>query len=156
MKIQLIAVGKLKQPYAQVGCTLFEKRLKQLCRFEMIEVHDAKRKGNDIQKWKEAEGIKIERALGGVKEWIALDERGRDLRSMELASLIQERQNRSVQCLPFVIGGPDGLSEYLRKKAPYTLCLGKMTLPHELARLTLLEQLYRAQTIIQGTGYHRP
>ena len=79
MKIQLIVVGKLKQRYAQEGCALFEGRLKQLCRFELIEVTDARRKGKDSARWKEEEAEKIERALGGSRDWIALDERGKDL-----------------------------------------------------------------------------
>ena len=156
MKIKLIAVGGLKQEYAQVGCALFEKRLKHMCRFELIEVRDAKRKGCDVERWKAQEAEQLKQALSGVSTWIALDERGQEWGSERLAREIQERQTRSHHSLAFVIGGPDGFDASLLKSAPQTLRLGKMTLPHELARLVLLEQLYRAHSILANTPYHRP
>ena len=156
MKIKLIAVGGLKQEYAKVGCELFSRRLSKMCRFELIEVRDAKRKGSEVAKWKAREAEHLRQALSGVSSWIALDERGEDWGSARLAREIQERQTRSLSSLAFVIGGPDGFDPTLLREAPRTLRLGKMTLPHELARLVLLEQLYRAQSILANTPYHRP
>jgi 23S rRNA (pseudouridine1915-N3)-methyltransferase len=159
VKLQLIAVGSLKQPYAREGCALFEKRLKHMCRFEHTEVRDAKRKGSspaDVLRWKAQEAEHIQSALSGASTWVALDERGESWGSEQLASYIQECQTRSHTGLAFVIGGPDGFDASLLKSAPKRLCLGKMTLPHELARLVLLEQLYRAHSILANTPYHRP
>lgn len=156
MKIQLITVGDLKQEYAQKGCTLFEKRLHHHCRFEMIEVKDTKRsKKGDVQKWKQHEAQKIKEALGVNPYWIALDERGASWTSVDLSKKIQWAQNQSFSTLSFVIGGPDGLDAQFLAQAPQKLALGPMTLPHELARLILLEQLYRAHCILANTPYHR-
>ena len=156
MKIKLIAVGGLKQEYAKVGCALFAARLSKMCRFELIEVRDAKRKGSDVSRWRAQEAEGIRQALSGVSSWVALDERGEEWGSERLAREIQERQTRSLSSLAFVIGGPDGFDPALLKSAPRSLRLGKMTLPHELARLVILEQLYRAQSILANTPYHRP
>lgn len=156
MKLQLITIGGLKQEYAQEGCALFEKRLRNLTRYELHELRDAKRsKRPEPDRWRREEGERIRQALRNAPLWVALDERGESMTSRQLARLIQEAQNRAVQTLPFVIGGPDGLEPALRAEAPRTLNLGVMTLPHELARLVLLEQLYRAHAILANLPYHR-
>jgi 23S rRNA (pseudouridine1915-N3)-methyltransferase len=156
LKIQVITIGGLKQSYAKEGCALFEKRLKGLARYELKELRDAKRgKTPDIDRWRKEEGEKIRQAIGGAPLWIALDERGDTLTSRQFAQLIQEAQNRAHHVLSFVIGGPDGLDPSLRQSAPKLISLGPMTLPHELARLVLLEQLYRAHAILGNLPYHR-
>lgn len=156
MKIQLITIGGLKQDYAQEGCTLFEKRLKGLAKFELKELRDAKRsKTPDVERWRREEAERIKQAIKGVPFWIALDERGEALNSRQFAKLIQKAQNRAYHSLPFVIGGPDGLDPKLRETAPKLISLGPMTMPHELARLVLLEQLYRAHAILANLPYHR-
>ena len=156
MKIQVITIGGLKQSYAKEGCALFEKRLKGLCRYELKELRDAKRgKTPQVDQWKREEGERIRQAVAGAPLWVALDERGEALTSRKLARLIQDAQNRAHHTLPFVIGGPDGLETSLRDQAPKLISLGPMTLPHELARLVLLEQLYRAHAIIANLPYHR-
>ena len=126
MKLKLIAVGGLKQEYAQLGCALFEKRLSHMCRFEHIEVRDAKRKGSDVARWRAQEADQIRQALSGVSTWIALDERGDEWSSERLAREIQECQTRSHSALAFVIGGPDGFDPALLKSAPKQLRLGKI------------------------------
>ena len=83
-----------------------------------------------------------------------LDSRGKQLSSEELAQLIETHQTRGTQQLLFAVGGADGFSAEARKAAALQLSLGKMTLPHELARVILLEQLYRAFTILKGHPYH--
>ena len=86
---------------------------------------------------------------------VALDERGQSLTSPQLASWIGARQGEAVQHLAFVIGGADGLDESLRSEARLVLGFGRLTWPHMLARVMLLEQLYRAQQILAGHPYHR-
>lgn len=158
MRLQLIAVGALKQDYARSGCALFAERLGHLCRLELTEVRDAQRSGGpgNAPRWRAQEAERLRAALAGAPLWVALDERGEEWTSEELARYIGEAQTRSVATLPFVIGGPDGLDPDLLRAAPRRLRLGRLTLPHELARLVLLEQLYRAHTILAGAGYHRP
>ena len=85
---------------------------------------------------------------------ILLDSRGKQLSSEELAQLVASHQTRGTQQILFAIGGADGFSAEARQAASYQLSLGKMTLPHELARVILLEQLYRAFTILKGHPYH--
>lgn len=156
MKIQLVTIGGLKQSYAKEGCALFEKRLKGLARYELKELKDAKRgKTPDVNRWRQDEGKRIKQVIATAPLWIALDERGDTFTSRGLAQIIQQAQNRALHTLPFVIGGPDGLEPTLRASAPKLLSLGPMTLPHELARLVLLEQLYRAHAILGNLPYHR-
>lgn len=156
MKIQLVTIGGLKQDYAQTGCALFEKRLKGLAKYELKELRDAKRaKTPDVDRWRREEAERIKQVISDVPYWIALDERGKTLSSREFAKLIQKAQNRAYHRLPFVIGGPDGLEPELRESAPELISLGPMTMPHELARLVLLEQLYRANAILANLPYHR-
>jgi 23S rRNA (pseudouridine1915-N3)-methyltransferase len=85
---------------------------------------------------------------------VLLDSRGKQLSSEELAQFLDDHQSRGTQQLVFAVGGPDGFSPEARKTASFQLSLGKMTLPHELARVILLEQLYRAFTILKGHPYH--
>ncbi|MCU1283859.1 MAG: hypothetical protein JWO13_209 [Acidobacteriales bacterium] len=86
---------------------------------------------------------------------VLLDSRGKQLSSEELAQFVDDHQSRGTQQLLFAVGGPDGFSPEARKAASFQLSLGKMTLPHELARVILLEQLYRAFTILKGHPYHK-
>lgn len=156
MKIQVVTIGSLKQSYAKEGCALFEKRLKGLTRYELKELRDSKRgKTPDVDRWKREEAERLQQATVGVPMWVALDERGEAKTSRQLARFIQEARNRAYHTLPFVIGGPDGLDPSLRDRAPQLMSLGPMTLPHELARLVLLEQLYRAHAILGNLPYHR-
>jgi 23S rRNA (pseudouridine1915-N3)-methyltransferase len=85
---------------------------------------------------------------------VLLDSRGKQFSSEELAQWIRDHQDRHAQPLLFAVGGPDGFSDETRRAASFTLSLGKMTLAHELARVVLLEQLYRAFTILAGHPYH--
>ena len=151
-----MTIGGLKQSYAKEGCALFEKRLKGLTRYELKELRDSKRgKTPDIDRWRREEAERIKQVIGGAQMWVALDERGDTLTSRQLANFIQESRNRAYHTLPFVIGGPDGLDSSLRDGAPKLMSLGPMTLPHEMARLVLLEQLYRAHAILGNLPYHR-
>ena len=151
-----MTIGGLKQSYAKEGCALFEKRLKGLTRYELKELRDSKRgKTPDIDRWRREEAERIKQVIGGAQMWVALDERGDTLTSRQLANFIQESRNRAYHTLPFIIGGPDGLASEVLQKAPKKICLGQMTMPHELARLVLLEQLYRAHSILANTPYHR-
>ena len=136
MKVKVVAVGKIS-PILKEAQDYYLRKLKNI---EIVEVKK--------QRTKEEEGKKLlEKAKGYI---IALDERGREMTSREFASLVQKHP-----FITFLIGGADGLSEEVREKSNFLLSLSKMTLQHDVARIVLLEQLYRAEQIIKGTPYHR-
>ena len=140
MKFKIIAVGKIKKNWINAGINEYLKRLPQL---EILEIKDA---------GKEKELSKILSLVKKNDKLIALSETGQSLTSIEFASFIKQEL---LQPLVFVIGGPEGLSEQINNYAYKVLSLSKMTFPHELARLFLVEQLYRAHTIIQNKNYHK-
>ena len=128
----------------------YAQRLSHYARFELIEVKASPRKQVDEAKDEEAAAI-----LAKVAEpdWlIALDERGEMLTSPQLASLLRQAQNHS-RGLLFAIGGDQGLARKVLDRAQVTLCLSRLTLPHRLARLVLIEQLYRAFSFLRGEPY---
>ncbi|NEP57407.1 MAG: 23S rRNA (pseudouridine(1915)-N(3))-methyltransferase RlmH [Symploca sp. SIO2G7] len=140
MKFNIIAVGKIKKNWINAGMQEYLKRLPQL---DIIEIKDAS---------KEKELSKILSLVKKNDKLIPLSETGELLTSLEFASFIKQE---FLQPLVFVIGGPEGLSEQINNYAYKVLSLSKMTLPHEMARLCLVEQLYRAYTIIQNKNYHK-
>ena len=103
----------------------------------------------------EAEGAGLLKALPGGAHVVALEERGRQFTSPDLAGFIEARRDDGLQDLAFVIGGADGLSRSVRERADASLSLGRMVWPHMLARVMLSEQLFRAAGILAGTPYHR-
>ncbi|NET54755.1 MAG: 23S rRNA (pseudouridine(1915)-N(3))-methyltransferase RlmH [Symploca sp. SIO2E6] len=140
MKFNIIAVGKVKKTWINAGIQEYLKRLPQL---NIIEIKDA---------GKEKELSKILSLVKKNDKLIPLSETGASLTSLEFASFIKQEL---LQPLVFVIGGPEGLSTQINNHAYKVLSLSKMTLPHEMARLFLVEQLYRAHTIIYNKNYHK-
>ena len=145
MKLALVAVGKLKEAWVQEGCAEYAKRVRGKLPLDLVEVKD------------DAELVRKipPKDYGRYKLW-ALDERGKELSSEELAQVIKRAMNGSEQGIAMVIGGADGLPRDLVARADFTWSLGRLTLPHRLARLIVLEQLYRALSILRGEPYHRP
>lgn len=139
-RIRLIAVGKIQKNWIQAGLAMYLKRLPGLT---ITELRDSTPK-------KEAEAIRA--TLTSNESLITLSEEGETLGSQQFAKRLQ---GLGSQRLAFVIGGADGLIPELKQSAHWQLSLSAMTFPHELARLLLVEQLYRAQTILQGGRYHR-
>ena len=144
MKLTIAWIGKTKNPAIQSLTDEYLKRLKQYSEVEGIAVKD------------EAALLKLCGRDGrGTRRWLVLlDSRGKQLSSEELAGFLRDYQDRNSAPLGFAIGPADGFTEDLRAKADLVLCLGKMTLAHELARVVLLEQVYRAFTILKGHPYH--
>ena len=141
MKLALVAVGKLKEAWVQEGCAEYAKRVRGKLPLDLVEVKDDAELGRKIPP--------------RYKLW-ALDERGKELSSEELAASLQKAMNGGEQGIALVIGGADGLPKDLVARANFTWSLGRLTLPHRLARLIVLEQLYRALSILRGEPYHRP
>jgi 23S rRNA (pseudouridine1915-N3)-methyltransferase len=144
-KITLLTVGKVKTSWISEGCSLYMERLERAC--DLTErVLGA---GNEKE-----ERVKILEALSKIDGVIvALDDKGKQLSSPEFAQWIGKQKDNG-QSVTFVIGGAYGLDDAIRAKATLVLSLGKMTLPHELCKLVFLEQLFRAHSILAGTGYH--
>lgn len=139
-RCRVLAVGKVRRGWIQEGIDLYRKRLPGL---EVIELRDSTPQ-------KEADAIQA--ALRSDERLIALMEEGDTLASIPFARRLERYGNER---LAFVIGGADGLTAELKERASWRLSLSPMTFPHELARLMLIEQLFRAQAILQGSPYHR-
>lgn len=159
MKIEIICIGKLKEKYLVQAIGEYTKRLSRYCKLTIIELADEKTPDNASEKEelqiKEKEGNKI---LSSIKEnafVIALDLNGKMLSSEELAEYIRTRGVQGDSHLVFVIGGSLGLSESVLQRANYKLCFSKMTFPHQLFRVMLLEQIYRSFRINNGEPYHK-
>ena len=139
-RCRVLAVGKVRRGWIQEGIDLYRKRLPGL---EIIELRDSTPQ-------KEADAIQA--ALRSDERLIALMEEGDTLASIPFARRLERYGNER---LAFVIGGADGLTAELKARASWRLSLSPMTFPHEMARLMLIEQLFRAQAILQGSPYHR-
>lgn len=140
MKLTILAVGKLRDAWVKDAADEYLKRLRGKLPLEIIEVKD---------------DDELARKIPPRARLWALDERGKQLSSDELATTLKLAMNAGEQGLAFIIGGADGLPRTLVDKANFTWSLGRLTLPHRLARIIVLEQLYRAQSIIRGEPYHR-
>lgn len=159
MKLTVIAVGKVKEKFFQDAIGEYSKRLSRYCKLEMIQVADEKTPDGASEaleaQIKEKEG---ERILSNIKDGsfvIALAIEGDMPDSVELAGKLEKWGVSGVSQLTFVIGGSLGLSKAVLSRADYKLSFSRMTFPHQLMRVILLEQIYRSFRIIQGEPYHK-
>jgi 23S rRNA (pseudouridine1915-N3)-methyltransferase len=160
MRVLVLAVGRLKQGAEAELCERYRKRAAQAGRnlglreFEIIEIKESR--AADAEKRKLEESIAIANVLpeGGLV--VLLDETGDSLPSVGFTDMIRAERDGGRSVIAFVIGGPDGLAQSLRAKAAKRLAFGAATWPHQLVRIMLLEQIYRAVTILSGHPYHRP
>jgi 23S rRNA (pseudouridine1915-N3)-methyltransferase len=150
VRYRIVAVGRLKRGFAAEGCEHYRSRLSRLAPIELREVREARGAAAAVR---EAEGAALLAAAEG--RTIALDERGTRHSSEGLAAHLSGLELRGISRLSLLIGGAEGLSEAVRERADELWRLSDLTLPHELARLLLIEQLYRAETIRTGHPYHR-
>ena len=158
MKISIVCVGKVKEKYFVDAIKEYCKRLSRYAEMNIIEVNDEKCPESlsvaEENQVKLAEG---ERILNKIKDGyvIALAIEGKMLKSEELAELIEDKMVMGVSHIYFVIGGSLGLSSEVLKRADYKLSFSKMTFPHQLMRVILLEQIYRAERIMKNEPYHK-
>lgn len=155
MKFQLCSIGKEHEAYVKTGVEEFTKRITHYYPAEWNIIPTPRNAGMlsemDLRK---KEGETILNCLKKDDFLIALDERGKHLSSEEFANLIQSKANESVKQLVFLIGGAYGLDETVLKRANFTWSLSPLVFPHQLARLIIAEQIYRACTIIRNEKYH--
>jgi 23S rRNA (pseudouridine1915-N3)-methyltransferase len=155
MKIALLQTGKTTDKNVLVIAGLYTSRISKYYSFETITLPDVKNTKNmPVDEQKTKEGKRIIQSLTGEDLVILLDEKGRELRTVELASWIEKQFMIARKRIVFVIGGPWGFSEEIYRRADFKISLSRMTFPHQLVRLLFLEQLYRAFTIIKGEPYH--
>ncbi len=155
MQIDVIAVGKRMPAWIETAVKEYSKRLPKNIQLKIIEITPAIRgKNNNADNYKQKEQENIEASLSPRSFIIALDERGKSISSQQLADQLQTWHDEQ-QHISIIIGGADGLSNGIKKKASQMWSLSKMTLPHGLVRVMLVEQIYRAWTITQNHPYHR-
>ena len=159
MQIRVIAVGKIKEQFLREGIAEYEKRLRPYAKLQVVELSEEKRP-QTASPVNESVAIEKEgeRILGAVAEnsfVIALDVKGQSWSSEELAASFGERELSGQNQLAFVIGGDLGLSPAVLARSNLRLSLSKMTFTHPMARLLLLEQVYRAFRILRGEPYHK-
>jgi 23S rRNA (pseudouridine1915-N3)-methyltransferase len=155
MKLILLAVGRARGPVAD-AIAEYEKRAGRYFPFEAVEVkEEAFRKPGDAARVRDEEGKRLLARVPAGAEIVALHETGRQWTSQQLSDYLQELGVRGSPGAAFVIGGAYGLSDEILARARHQLSLSAFTLPHELARLVLAEQLYRAGTIARGEPYHK-
>lgn len=155
MKLLVIAVGARMPGWIDEAFEEYAKRMPRSMKTELIEIRPEPRSGGkSTERMTAAEAARLSRALPRGAFVVALDERGREMTTAELARWLDARR-RDGRDLAFLIGGADGLAEETKRAAQATLRLSAMTLPHGLARVLLAEQLYRAASILENHPYHR-
>lgn len=159
MKITLITVGKIKEKYLKDAIAEYSKRLSRYCKLEIVEVADEKTPDNASDTVEDAIRDKEgERILKYVKEdayVITLEIAGKMLTSEEMAEEIEKLGVQGTSHIIFIIGGSIGLGREILKRSDYALSFSKMTFPHQLMRVILLEQIYRSYRIINHEPYHK-
>jgi 23S rRNA (pseudouridine1915-N3)-methyltransferase len=155
MKLNLIAVGKRMPKWVDLALTEYIKRLPKNINFNLNEIAPEKRSRNrSLQELKKNEDEKINTIISSTNIVIALDEKGELISSHRLAGELQIWIDQQLD-VGILIGGADGLSDSIKNRASKIWSLSKMTLPHALARVIFIEQLYRASTILNKHPYHR-
>ena len=155
MKIKLLAIGKTDDANLNALINTYQNRLKHYIKFELEIIPDIKNVKNLSQsQQKEKEGALILSKLAPTDQLIVLDEKGRDFRSVEFSNFLQKKMNSGIKQLVFVIGGPYGFSEAVYKKSQGKVSFSKMTFSHQMIRLFVVEQVYRAFTILKNEPYH--
>lgn len=158
MKITIITVGKIKEKYLKDAIAEYSKRLSKYCKLEIVEVADEKHRITPVKRWKTRYGQRKERILKYVKDdayVVTLEIKGRQVTSEELADKIDTLGIQGTSHITFIIGGSIGLGEQVLARSDYALSFSKMTFPHQLMRVILLEQIYRSYRIIHGEPYHK-
>ncbi|MCC6460241.1 MAG: 23S rRNA (pseudouridine(1915)-N(3))-methyltransferase RlmH [Saprospiraceae bacterium] len=156
MKVEVWAIGKTSEVYLDTGIAIFEKRLKNYLPFSWIVLPAAKVKTTDGQVLKQEEAKLVLAKLNADDYLVLLDENGKQYSSQELAHWMEQRLNSSQRRMVLLIGGAFGFTPELYARANAQLSLSRLTFSHQMVRVFLLEQLYRAMTILRNEPYHNP
>ena len=158
--ITVIAMGKVRRGFMQEGCEEYIKRLKTMCSLKVIELDDEplnekNLSWNMVEKALDREADRIIAAIPKQSYVISLCIEGKMISSEELASLIRQKGTEGYPNICFIIGSSHGLSERVKQRSDFRMSFSRMTFPHQLFRVMLLEQIYRALSINAGTKYHK-
>ena len=155
MTIKLLAIGKTDSSQLQELIDVYQKRLHHYVNFEIELIPDLKKTKNlSEDQQKEKEGELILKKLAPTDVLILFDEKGKNYTSVEFSSFLQKKMNSGIKQLVFLIGGPYGFSNEVYTKAMGKISLSKMTFSHQMVRLFITEQIYRAFTILRNEPYH--
>ena len=159
LTVRLICVGRLKEKFYIDACNEYRKRLSAYCRFELVELAESRLSETpgekEITAALEREAAEILKAIPAGSFLVPLCIEGKTIPSEGMARLIAERENSGRPKLCFVIGSSYGLSPLVKNRADFRLSMSPMTFPHHLARVMLLEQVYRGFKINEGSRYHK-
>jgi 23S rRNA (pseudouridine1915-N3)-methyltransferase len=154
MRLVVAVVGKARNPALGEAIREYETRAARYWPLDVHEVREERASGNEIEKVKDKEGARLAERIPDGAQTIACEQGGRTLDSAQFAELLK-RAREDDRDLAFLIGGAFGLKSDVSSSATFKLALAPWTLPHELARLVLVEQIYRAGTIVRGEPYHK-
>lgn len=155
MTIKLLAIGKTDSTSLQLLISAYENRLKHYVRFRLETIPDIKNVKNLSQsQQKEKEGELLLKKISPTDILVLLDENGKQFSSIDFSKYLQKKMNSGIKQLVFVIGGPYGFSDTVYEKAQGKISLSKMTFSHQMVRLFVVEQVYRAFTILRNEPYH--
>lgn len=156
MRLTLVSVGKLSEPFIQEGCEFFAERIRRYAALNLIVVPEEKIPSRGKREYiREQEGRRIRAKIRPEVFTVLVDERGNSLSSEAFARSLETWSSSGLKEVAFILGGPYGLDDSLKEKADFRLSLASMTLTHGLAKMLLLEQIYRAFTILRGEPYHK-
>lgn len=156
IKIRVVAVGKVKEKYFSDAIAEYSKRLSRFCDFSLVEVKEEnydKATPSVIEKILAIEGERIEKAAKGLIVCLAIE--GKKISSEDFAKFIKDKTDSGAGEITFVIGGSYGIDKKIKDTCKDKISFSAMTFPHTLARVMLVEQIYRAFTIISGAEYHK-
>lgn len=155
MKIKLLAIGKTDDKNLSALIQTYQNRLKHYIKFEFEIIPDLKNAKNlsEVQQ-KEKEGELLLKKIQPTDKVLLLDDKGKDFTSVEFSKFLQKKMNSGIKTLVFIIGGPYGFSDELYKKAQGKVSFSKMTFSHQMIRVFVVEQVYRAFTILKNEPYH--
>ena len=155
MKIKLLAIGKTDDKNLSALIQTYQNRLQHYIKFEFEIIPDLKNAKNLSEaQQKEKEGELLLNKLQPTDQVLLLDDKGKDFTSMEFSKFLQKKMNSGIKTLVLIIGGPYGFSEAIYKKAQGKVSFSKMTFSHQMIRVFVVEQIYRAFTILKNEPYH--
>ena len=156
MKLTLVAVGKVAEPFIKEGCAVYAEKIHRYAALNLIVVPEEKIPSRGKKEYiVQHEGWRIQEKLRPEFFIVVVDERGKSLSSEAFARLLKTWSSSGLKEVAFILGGPYGLDGSLKERADFRLSLSSMTLTHGLARMLLLEQIYRALTLLRGEPYHK-
>jgi len=156
LRLTLISVAKISEPFVREACAVYAERIRRYAKLNLVVVPEERVSSRGKRKFiLNQEGRRMREKIPPGVFTVVVDEKGKCLSSEAFAHSLEKWSNSGLKEVAFILGGPYGLDEALREEADFCLCLSPMTLTHGLARVLLLEQIYRAFTILRGEPYHK-